>query len=495
MSTTCTGSELYAVTWSTHAIFDPFRLPALECDVIRPTSHAYVRPSETVEFRCSLTTTDTCCPVVYLVDFDDARTAQTLRTTDDVVAHAWSSAGNYSVNITALSCTNSITKIIPVRIHDVQEGEAPENVHLKAETDRSVTSPDHSVIISCEAYSPRQKSCSLDNGDQSNADVFDELTDPIYSAQHTHQYPTLGFYAVSFTCHNSFGTSSAAAVAVAAKPGVRYHDVPKGVDFVVPLVGADGSVGRALVEVDGATVTAGVRINSTHIDVSRTLLAATGEHLVVFKTAAGLTLSKKVVNVEAPINAVLLVAEKEACQVNEPLEFVVSVMEGEKMDVKLSFGDGNSENFYVKSAPLTLSRRHSYSALGWFCARLTVANALGVQQVVRCVSVERPIVSCSVTATRVKYLGNPTNFVFTVDPDVSPAMPVTVRIDYDDETRETVKLGAMKAVATPLTHAHTYSKSVIAVLTICRPTQSTTYLIHDNLSIYNRIISIIMMLN
>jgi len=68
------------------------------------------------------------------------------------------------------------------------------------------------------------------------------------------------------------------------------------------------------------------------------------------------------------------------------------------------------------------------------------------------------------TVTNVKYLGQPTTFAFTVDPTLVPAMPVTVRIDYDDGTpQETVTLGehlcaAVNPVAEVLMHHHTYAR-------------------------------------
>jgi len=75
MSSTCSGNELYTVTWSTHAIFDPVAVPLqLTVKVVRPTSHDYIRPSETVSFELSTTTPEA---VVYLVNFDDARSPQT----------------------------------------------------------------------------------------------------------------------------------------------------------------------------------------------------------------------------------------------------------------------------------------------------------------------------------------------------------------------------------------------------------------------------------
>ena len=114
----------------------------------------------------------------------------------------------------------------------------------------------------------------------------------------------------------------------------------------------------------------------------------------------------------------------------------------------------------LQSSPLTLIRRHSYSSLGKHTAWLTVANALGRQPVSRIVSVERNLRTASVKATSVKLLGQPTTFTFTVDPTLTPAMPVAVLLDYDDGTSETVTLGEMRDRAVALSHSHTYARSV-----------------------------------
>ena len=224
----------------------------------------------------------------------------------------------------------------------------------KADSDRRDGAPDHSVTTFIQAYSPRQKSCSVDYGDQSESDVFSELTDPIFSVERTHQYPGLGCYDVSLTCENSFGTSSETAVAAGCEPGLRHHYIAKGVNFVVPVAGADGCVLEVIV--DGTAVSNGVLMNSTHVTISHTLLAATGEHSVTIKTTGGLVCSRKIITVETPCSGLLLSLDNDATQVNHSVEFLASVMEGDNLHVTLSYGDGNSEDFYIQSTPLTLTR-------------------------------------------------------------------------------------------------------------------------------------------
>jgi len=213
------------------------------------------------------------------------------------------------------------------------------------------------VTAFIQAYSPRQKRCTVDYGDASDSVVFDQLIDPIFNLEHNHQYPGLGFYVVRLTCENSFGSSLETAVAVGAEPGVRHQNLIEGDNLVVPVAGADGSIGSVVVYVDGKNVSDGVRISSTHVNISRALIATTGEHTVAFKTAGGLTFFSRIVTVEKQISGVLLSPNNDATQVNQPVEFTASVMAGDNMYVNLSYGDGNFELVYVQTSPLTLTRR------------------------------------------------------------------------------------------------------------------------------------------
>ena len=71
MSSTCSGTEPYQVTWSTHAIFDHAAAPPpLAVTTVLPTAKTYVRPYETVSFQLSATTHE---QVEYLVNFGDPR--------------------------------------------------------------------------------------------------------------------------------------------------------------------------------------------------------------------------------------------------------------------------------------------------------------------------------------------------------------------------------------------------------------------------------------
>jgi len=63
---------------------------------------------------------------------------------------------------------------------------------------------------------------------------------------------------------------------------------------------------------------------------------------------------------------------------------------------------------------VTLTFRHRYSSLCKYVVRLMVANALGVDEVLLGVSVERPILRATMTVTNVKLLGQPTTFTFNV---------------------------------------------------------------------------------
>jgi len=357
MSTTCTGSEPYTVTWSTHLLSEPAPVP-VQLTVIKvlPTANSYARPSEPISFQLNTSTAEA---VIYLIDFDDARSTQTLNTTDQVVAHAWASAGNYTVNVTAVTRTNKETELLQIYIDDTEEGVAPQNLTIKVDVDRNATASDHSVTAFIQAYSP--KTCTVYYGDGTSS--ADRLTDPIFSEESAHQYPGLGFYTANLRCSNSFGASSKTAVAVGAQRGLRYENVAKGHDLALPVAGADGSVGNAVVFVDNAKASVGIVVNGTHVTVGRALLADAGEHAVTLETAEGLALLRAIVTVETPISGVQLRPDNNATVVGQPVEFVATVMHGDNLFVNLSYGDGDFELVYVPSSPVTLTRRHLYSSL------------------------------------------------------------------------------------------------------------------------------------
>jgi len=73
------------------------------------------------------------------------RSPVTLVSTDRAVGHAWSAAGNYSVNVTAISFLGCVTKMMPVQIHDVEECIPPLNLAVKADSNKTI---DHTVTTS-----------------------------------------------------------------------------------------------------------------------------------------------------------------------------------------------------------------------------------------------------------------------------------------------------------------------------------------------------------
>jgi len=100
-----------------------------------------------------------------------------------------------------------------------------------------------------------------------------------------------------------------------------------------------------------------------------------------------------------PPNTDLLNPDIDAIQLNQTVEFTVTVMTGDNMFLNLSFGDGNYELMYVQSAPVTLTRLNPFRSYGKKTARLTVANSLGIHEVLRVISVDRLIRKASMTVT------------------------------------------------------------------------------------------------
>ena len=102
---------------------------------------------------------------------------------------------------------------------------------------------------------------------------------------------------------------------------MRYQNLYKGNDLVIAVAGADSGVA---VTVDGTTVTDGVSFNDTHVVVGQKLLAAVGEHRVMFQSAGGFTFMERIVTVETAISGVLLTVDRQAVEVNETVEVSIS---------------------------------------------------------------------------------------------------------------------------------------------------------------------------
>lgn len=133
LASTCTGNEPYQVTWSSHVQFSPSPIPVnLAVAVVLPTTtRTYVMPYETVTFQLSTATVEA---VTFYLTFGDG--SSRLITADTTVGYYWSTAGQYTVNITAKTRSNTEFQAVPISIQSIAQGVAPDNMKVKADWDK-----------------------------------------------------------------------------------------------------------------------------------------------------------------------------------------------------------------------------------------------------------------------------------------------------------------------------------------------------------------------
>jgi PKD repeat protein len=307
------------------------------------------------------------------------------------------------------------------------------------------------VLSAMQAHSDGNQDCTINYGDQSAVRSL-SVASGTFVTNETHGYPSLGLYPVTLTCTNQFGVTTGTATAPGVKSGVPYESYAKGVDVTVAATGVDSKSIQVLV--DGSP-TSNFVANASQLILSRSLFQTVGEHSVVLKqSATGLTLLAQVFEILQPVVDVLVTTESDGVELGQPTVIKLTVQHGDRMFVSLSYGDGQSELIYLASAPATVTRSHVYQALGPYPVTATVVNDVSSATAATVASIERKIVSASMTVTNVTLLGQPTTFTFVVDPTVTPAMPISVTFDYDDGNTGTVKL------APPYVYTYTYARSV-----------------------------------
>lgn len=308
-------------------------------------------------------------------------------------------------------------------------------------------------MCSVQAHSGGNQECSVSYGDQSAVRSFN-LGPGAFSTNDTHGFPQLGLYPVTLTCSNEFGVTTEQTTAPGVKWGIPYESYAKGADIAIAVKGADSTSIQVFVD-SSTTPTSNVITNATHVTLSHSLFQTTGEHSVVLRqSSTGLALVTKIFEILQPVAGVRVVMATAGVEVGQPTTITLTVQNGDRMFVSLSYGDGQSEMVYLASAPATVVRSHVYAALGPYPVTAAVVNDVSSLTATTIASIERKIYNASMTVTNVTSLGQPTTFTFVVDPTVSPAMPISVTFDYDDGNIGTVTLNP------PYVYTYTYARSV-----------------------------------
>ena len=449
----CTASDLYRVYWASHVTTLPSNwLTEIEIEVEKPTSNDYVRPMETLTFV--ITTTGPERTTLH-VDFDDGVTKILPGGERIRVSHMWALPGTYKVNVTAVSRTITESRLKDVQITEVEEGTAPEQVHIKADT-RLDLAESGIVDFYLDAFSPKEKSC-VARLDPEDVRSYDGITDLVYSNEINKQYPALGMYNVTFQCTNNFGTSSDWSIALSANPAIQFVDHSRPEDVVIPVTGIALSGYQFRIFIDDRDQTSKVSTRGNQVTIGDDVIRRSGEHVVMIKSS-GKTLFTELLNAQRVVSDVRILASVVHAEVDHPIEFEFSIGQGDFMHIRLDFGDAGEELLFVaiSDGPVTIKRNHSYAELGHHYVTIQVANDVSSMSQRQLISIERPLRTAAMLGANVTTVGEPTPFTFRIDMDLAPAMPVLVTFDYDNGVNETVLLGDQRDTPTELQHWYAY---------------------------------------
>ena len=415
----------------------------LTVNKIMPSEEAYIRVDETLVFELA---TDSDENVLYYIDFGDG---QSLKTPLTSIGHSWSVNKTYTVNITATNRLSTTSTLERVMIQWVDEGLAPEDVDVKAET----IEPSRKVNIFSQAFSNSPTHCNLEYGD-GNQRSIPEKSD-IITSEYEHTYTTIGFYDVLLDCKNKFGTTRSSQTAIAAHSVVDYESLPNYEDIRIPLVDGNDPLNKLAVFIDGLKVNTSV--TDQVVKLQQSLFQFEGQHVISLQRETDETvLRTKVYNIEEEVMAAQVLTQSSAVELHEEVQFSFNITSGNFLNVYIDYGDGEQEYWYFPSTPPVLINSHKYAELGKYTVTLVAANSISHQSNTAEVFIERPLQSADLYHTQVKLIGQPTFFSIELDLDATPAMPVEVEFEYGDGITETVQLGDKQPLPVLLNHSHIY---------------------------------------
>ena len=320
---------------------------------------------------------------------------------------------------------------IQVKIEAVDEGKPPAEIYLKTDNeDKS-----KSVMAYLTALGYQSKTCSLDFGD-GTVQKYEE-GEMIFQTIQEHTYETIGFYGVKAECENAYGSIAEDETIMVVHPTMEYEYQMRNLDISIPIIGADVESNNLLVLVNEKET----QVTKTGKDVvlNEAVFSYSGEHLIQLKGKDGQTMFTKVFNLQTPVDEVDLSANVIHSEVNDNIELEFRIGKGDQMHVWISYGDGDEEFLYIPSPdpaePVTIHRNKTFSELGVYNVEIVVANDISSQKVNQIISIERPLELAEVKSHNVTELGEATVFSFDVDRHMTPSMPVSVDIDYDDGIR------------------------------------------------------------
>lgn len=411
-----------------------------------PSDKMYIRPNETIVYDLKV---ETLVEVIFIIDFGDG---SVLKTSDRKVSHFWRLEGTYNVNITAKSRASSETKVFEVKIQWVDEGTKPDMVTL----DSSYTSDQQQIDIYSYFISPATMDCILYYGD-GQTESLENLDDMIHRKSVQHTYETVGFYDVSMTCNNAFGSTVSKEVIPVRNTTMDFKTRVIGRNVVIPFYGSNAHKELLHVRLDHVSVEP--LLSESSITIPKEEFKHSGEHLIEIKTDEEI-LRRRVVNLQEEIRQINITALPAHTIKEGKVLLTFQIESGDHVHVVIDYGDGKIEHLYFPrrplSGPIIIYRSHAYQEHGKFEVKMTAANDVSFKKISKLISVERPIILAEVAVNDVKFLGEAAEFVFNVDPDLSPALPFLVELDLGNGNTAKDVIGENRAENTPAKFRYEY---------------------------------------
>ncbi|CAH1779490.1 unnamed protein product [Owenia fusiformis] len=424
----------------------------------KPTEHDYIRPGETVTFDFHTATDE---DTIFIVDFGD----ETKKETGDYFSsHSWQDEGSYKVNVTAKNRKKSESKEVEIIIENVHEGTAPQYTQLSA----SHLEGSNKVKIDIDAFSYEPTECLVQYGDNTEVSYSISANDLSLQESNPHTYAYPGPYILAINCSNAYGTVDNTLEVISQNNRLDYAKQSIGEAMVVDVENGATISDELEVYVDDGIVEDDMySIADTSLTVRPDVITLSGHHDVhlIYKDHS---LLRHVYNVQEDIKDIRIEIPKAQDEVSAPIDIVFHIPEGDHVNVRLDYGDGNVEYVYYRHPvkPLVIRRSHAYDALGLYQVSMEAANDISYYNASYEVSIERPIQNVTFYARNVTTIAEPVLFTFLVDLTVQESMPVWATFTYGDGENEKVELGERNTIPKPLQYRRKYNTHGIFNVTV-----------------------------
>lgn len=439
------STSAYIVAWASHQIFNTSKTVNLSIE-IKPARSLY-NITENVLLNMRVQSVD---KVFFKINFGDG---ETIETKENTSGHFWNREGTYVINVTAVGYFASESVLLKVEVINNQTGLPPEHLIIKSDTSTTVPCQ---VNLSLTAFSETAINCTV-RLDKNSISTYSSIY--VLNKNYNYIFPEIGFYNSSFTCSNSFGTSSLEYLVTASSRSTTMQSIQLSADEYFAFQVLSGKNNIKIFLNNMAADYLANNINGTQVIMRSDALKPAGEYCISLKSVFNEPIANYIFRVLAPLDNIVLTGKSFSAQVGEPMNFVAVVSQGDQIYLSFSCGNGRSQMFYYPyfSSPIQVRVNCTYSNLGSYNISLHVANDISQKFFGKEVSIERSLSACNWTATNATHLGLSTSFKFSVDAGKIPPNSVYLSINYGDGVTDNLTL-VSENNASIFKHSRVYPK-------------------------------------